>query len=795
MTRLFRLLLGALVVVAVVSGRPEGLHYALAQESGSPTSAALVLRPTEHPRVPRELSQFWMVPDKGRVRTAAQANLAAAVKFENEGSHAKALALLNNAAMKQDGPLAAYAAYSKGLAELHLGRPADARITFRALRAGNPVGYLAEAAALREAECDETLDDHAAAVAVYEQLALTKTTAPDEILLKLGKAAQAAGDADRAQAAFERLYYDFPLSELADDAEMRLNGTATASSAMRFRQDVARAERLFSAKMYMPARTTFEKLRAASEGEDRTLMRLRLAECDYYLKRYRSAADALKPFVESGTRTAEALYYYALAQQALKDNAIYHTLMRRVVVEFPATPWAEDALNSLALTDAHDDEDAAADQESLELFEAFPKGRYTERAAWRIGWRAYRTARYAEAVRIFERASFNFPRSDYRPAWLYWAARSHEALNEPELAEARYSVAVIDYLNTYHGHLALLRLGGRIPDRATVVPARATTSLVDDTEAVVALPPNGELVRALLTAKMYDEAADELRYAQYIWGDSGPIEATVAWTFREQGHTETGARQLSLYRGSINAMKRAYPQFYTAGGERLPREILRIIYPIAYWDLIQRYSTLNGLDPFVVAALMAQESTFVANIRSPAKAVGLMQLVAPTARQYAGRLGLAYSPRLLTTPEANIRIATAYLADQLKNFGSLFLVLAAYNAGDGRVHRWMQDRTGLSQEEFIDDIPFSETQAYVRKLLSTAEDYRRLYGDAGLRPEDEIPSVTRTADAADVDLSLNTRKKASPAAAKPEPATSPAASSPAATTPARAPAKKRKRAA
>jgi len=779
MTRVFRIALAALVLMAVSAPRA-------AQETSSLTSAAMALRPTDHPRVPGDLSDFWMAPDKGRVRTAAQANLATAIKFENGGDHAKALALLTHPATKQEGPLATYAEYYKGLAALHLGRAAEARATFRALRSGNPVGYLAEMSALREAECDEALDDQAAAIAVYEQLTLTKTIAPDEILMKLGMAAQAAGDADRARTAYERLYYEYPLSDLADAAQGALSGVQTPSSAIRFKQDLARAERLFAARMYLPARSTFEKLRDASEGEDRTLIRLRIAECDYFQRRYRAAADALRPFIESGTRPAEDLYYYGVAQRELKDNALFHTLLRRVVTEFPGTPWAEDALNSLALADARDDQDADADQESLELFEGFPKGRYTERAAWRIGWRAYRTGNYAEAVRIFDRAAFNFPRSDYRPAWLYWSGRAHEALNEPALAEARYSVEVIDYLNTYHGRLALKRLGGRVPDRATVIPARAASSF-DEPEAVVTPPPNAALVKALLTAKIYDEAADELRYAQRIWGDSGPIEATFAWTYREQGHSETGARQMSLYRGSINAMKRAYPQYLTAGGERLPREILRIIYPIAYWDLIQKYSSQNGLDPFVIAALMVQESTFVANIRSPAKAVGLMQLEPATARQYARRLGLVYSSTLLTTPESNIRIATAYLADQLRDFGDLYLVLAAYNAGDGRVRRWMQERPELPQEQFIDDIPFYETQGYVRKILSTAEDYRRLYGgEAGLASDDEMPSVVRTANASDVDLSLNTQKKpAAPPAAKPEtPSSSP-----------RAPAKKRKRAA
>jgi len=169
---------------------------------------------------------------------------------------------------------------------------------------------------------------------------------------------------------------------------------------------------------------------------------------------------------------------------------------------------------------------------------------------------------------------------------------------------------------------------------------------------------------------------------------------------------------------------------------------------------------------------MCQESTFVANIRSPAKAVGLMQLEPSTARMYAKRLGIPYSSSVLTTPELNIRIATAYLGDQLREFGSMYRVLAAYNAGDGRVRRWSLERQGLSQEEWIDDIPFLETQGYVRKLLANAEDYRRLYGsDAGLAPDDEIPAATRRAEASDVDPSLAIKKKP---AAKAAPQSQPA---------------------
>ena len=74
----------------------------------------------------------------------------------------------------------------------------------------------------------------------------------------------------------------------------------------------------------------------------------------------------------------------------------------------------------------------------------------------------------------------------------------------------------------------------------------------------------------------------------------------------------------------------------------------------------------------------------------------------------------------------------AYFADKIKEFGAVHLALASYNAGERAVRRWMSEHPGVPQDEFIDDISYPETQQYVKKLLGTAEDYRRLYGpDSG----------------------------------------------------------------
>ena len=192
---------------------------------------------------------------------------------------------------------------------------------------------------------------------------------------------------------------------------------------------------------------------------------------------------------------------------------------------------------------------------------------------------------------------------------------------------------------------------------------------------------------------------------------------------------ETGA-PLAV-RGSIlpalEACTRDHP-------DALPPEVLEVLFPVTYWDLIQKYTKPRGLDPYLIAALMAQESTFDARIRSHANAIGLMQIVPATGRRYARRLKIPrFSTARLTDPEVNVRIGTAYFADMTQRFGGVHHALASYNAGPSPVSRWIAEKPGVATDEFIDDIPYPETQNYVKRILGTADDYRRLYQHGGGR--------------------------------------------------------------
>src|SRR5207248_8949559 len=155
---------------------------------------------------------------------------------------------------------------------------------------------------------------------------------------------------------------------------------------------------------------------------------------------------------------------------------------------------------------------------------------------------------------------------------------------------------------------------GRRPARGLERPGppRLVGDAIEPATDAPPLPRHEPTIRALLALDLYDQALDELHYAQKNWGDSPAIQATIGYVFNRRGDLRAG----------ITAMKRAYPQYLAAGGEQLPAELLKVLFPVNYWPQIRRYASEHQLDPYMIAALIAQESTFTADVRSAANAYG-----------------------------------------------------------------------------------------------------------------------------------------------------------------------------
>jgi soluble lytic murein transglycosylase len=709
------------------------IHAQEAEVASTPLAAPVPLAATVHPPIPDRPADFWLVPENLPRTTTTRAE-SATQKFArgaaliDEGSFSAGLPLVSAPDLAVT-PLARYAQYYRAVALAGLNRLQDAEDALDALAARNPEGYLAEAVPIHLAEVHVSKQDARHAVSILDDLRKDKgLTSPEDVWIRLGRAAEAAGDRDKAIEAYRKVYYESPLSMQAIDAQYALERLDMTPFADKWKLELGRAERLFIARRYAQARAGFVPVASMATGDESELIALRLAECDYYLDRFRAARDGVAPFLTKSQRQAEARFFYLTATRALGDNEAYVAQARALVSEFPDSTWAAETLNNLASHYVIADDDAAADGVFRELFQRFPNSRYAERAASRIGWWAYKNGQFAEAAQAFESGAAAFPRADNRPLWLYWAGRAHDQTGEAAIANERYRLEVADYQNSYYGRLAskILEEREEPPVDVNVTVAAASGTPPIPTEAVI---------RELVGLAMYDAALSELQYAQRKWGDAPAIAATVAWIRHVQAQNENAPERFDHLRGAINVMKRAYPQYLASGGEGLPPAILEVIYPLDYWPLIRKYADANGLDPYLMAALVAQESTFTADVRSGANAYGLMQLLPATGRVYARKAGLGrFSIGMLTQAEPNIRMGMKYFKDLADRLGGAHYALASYNAGPSKVSQWIAERPGIPQDEFIDDIPFPETQNYVKRILGTAEDYRRLYGEGVLTP-------------------------------------------------------------
>jgi soluble lytic murein transglycosylase len=151
-------------------------------------------------------------------------------------------------------------------------------------------------------------------------------------------------------------------------------------------------------------------------------------------------------------------------------------------------------------------------------------------------------------------------------------------------------------------------------------------------------------------------------------------------------------------------------------------------YPMPFRDAVTGQAVAIGLDPAYVYGLIRQESRFNMDARSSVGASGLMQLMPATARWTARKIGLPYTQDLIADRDTNLKLGTAYLKFVLDDFGgSQALAAAAYNAGPARLRKWREGPV-LETAVWAENVPFSETRDYVKKVLSNATYYAAQLG-------------------------------------------------------------------
>ena len=155
--------------------------------------------------------------------------------------------------------------------------------------------------------------------------------------------------------------------------------------------------------------------------------------------------------------------------------------------------------------------------------------------------------------------------------------------------------------------------------------------------------------------------------------------------------------------------------------------MLTKVYKLEYTKYVKKYANEYNVDEYLIYAIIKAESNFEPNAESHRGAKGLMQLMYSTAEDISKRIGIELNEENILEPDINIKLGTKYISMLIQKYNNINLALAAYNAGSGNVDGWIEKGTLKSDGSDIENVPFTETNNYVRKILRDYEIYKNIY--------------------------------------------------------------------
>lgn len=565
---------------------------------------------------------------------------------------------------------------------------------------------------------------------VLESIADIAEDLPNYELTK-GKVAFALGRQQEEVDLFKRLLLSHPLTSEAGVARAKLTSMGVESN-LTAAELRSLGDAFYDAGRYAEAGEQYHALarNATLPMSERDGFAVAAAACDLKLKRLtETQAMALADtHDENGARRLYLLM--ELARNRNDEGDVLRTL-DRMKTEFPQSPWLAEALFSAGNMYLLRKDYANAANYYGYLAAHFPAHKNAAAAHWRAGWLDYRQRLYSDAARMFDEQIKLFPNATETAAALYWRGRLYEIEdNNRAQAADNYRTVSRVYQHFFYAQMARQRLQALgepqlVSDTQVDPIKRAPIPHLADT--FPADSPHIAKARLVANAGLNDYIAQELSADPDSDSWSALAEAQLYASFGES------------YR-AMRSLKKALPYAMTAPINSIPLAYWRILFPEAWWDTIQTESARNGLDPYLVASLIRQESEFNAGAISYANAYGLMQLLPAAGKQMAREEGMSHFQTFqLLDPETNIKLGTRYLRHVLDKFGGVQeYALAAYNAGDERVTDWQAAGPYHGIDEFVESIPFTQTRDYVQGILRNEDLYRAIDAVAGTQSKTGI---------------------------------------------------------
>ena len=467
----------------------------------------------------------------------------------------------------------------------------------------------------------------------------------------------------------------------------------------------------------------------------------------YYQRDYERALVGFDAQLAAGGAPDElqqASYYRALSLLRLGRTDTAAGALEEFAAQYPDSPLAADALYRRVRALEDRDGPSGAAEAYWTLATRYPDSPLGALAAFHAGLSQYRAGRTEAAIATWEAALEQVAGQRVRDpilgvslharaAVLFWLGKALAAQNRLEEARARWQEATSAGADDFYGLRAKALLAGEAGAGSLHLGR-----LLDapDSSSLDAWLAQWGATRGALAAELAAMPAWQRGLA--LWNLGRGREA--AWEFDDlRAQFAADPARLAVLAVALRDLGadaealRTAERLRTASGAAtlfdLPPVVQGLLYPAPYAELVARYAERHGIDPLLLLALIRQESAFDPRAESAARARGLTQVVPSTGREIARALGRsAFDESDLFKPAVSIEFGAYYLATALRQFrGDVYAALAGYNAGPGAAANWRRQAGGQDPDLYVEQIPYTETSTYVRRVYENYAIYRALY--------------------------------------------------------------------
>jgi soluble lytic murein transglycosylase len=339
---------------------------------------------------------------------------------------------------------------------------------------------------------------------------------------------------------------------------------------------------------------------------------------------------------------------------------------------------------------------------------------------WNLGWTYSLAQRWDDALATFDKYAKQFPDGDYLSNSLFWSGKILQRLGRTSERDAKFAELIRQYPYSYFAYRAREIQGVKATGPANVENGVVFPNL--DAQLASVTDPRLASVRELAYLGLMRDATREMKSLAAAYSDNLGVQFLLADLYVQGGEPFK----------ANGVLQRRFRTFVRHGGTDIPRRFWEILFPLNYWDSIRSEAERRQVDPYLLASIIRQESGFEPTTVSNAGAVGIMQIMPAEAVSIATQAGLAAPTRQqLFDPHVNIAIGAAEYAQKLAAMnGNPTLAIAAYNAGETAVNRWLGSTPIDDIDVFVESIPYAETRLYVKTVTRNRYEYRRIYDAA-----------------------------------------------------------------